>query len=515
MVETISERAGDARLAAAFARLLRRLAALLARTDHDETSRTATDRGLAWGAEFARTLHAHELSRWLIGLRASGARAPDRAPSAWCVVGAPFCLSLASALEGSGLAASIGDDSGDWEVRLARIAAEDERDFAPPPEPPAAPSRSSRPASRSSRAPRKSRATGSPETSDLAHVARGAGIGPRIAEGLRIGMPARELALLLASLAEWIGTHGLYATRASGRIEIAGTVPADAPLPETLLAIAEATGASASLEPRIAGRSESAARAWWVRLPLADAPHFLFAEQEGRRIAIPWHHVVAYGLVEGADRPRVVLGRGFERIELPLDWLHGKGEGYPQEGEAGVEVLDAEGHTHTILVPESPAPVSAAPTAAPDGPSVPLETLQGLAVPADIEARSETPERGVVALVADDSLTARVFLARQLGQLGIEVDEAEDLPAAQARLGTRPYDVAFLDAAMPGGGALAIPQHARPDWPERTVVLVKDDNERRQAEALGFSHVLYKPFAEDEVAAVVLALTQGARPGVP
>jgi two-component system chemotaxis response regulator CheY len=110
------------------------------------------------------------------------------------------------------------------------------------------------------------------------------------------------------------------------------------------------------------------------------------------------------------------------------------------------------------------------------------------------------------ALVADDSMMARVFLARLLMQRGFSVDEAEDGVEALGALASRHYDIAFLDAEMPGAGAIQILRDAGALLTGRVCVLVKDEDERRRVELLGHVPVLFKPFAEDEVRAAVEAL---------
>ena len=66
---------------------------------------------------------------------------------------------------------------------------------------------------------------------------------------------------------------------------------------------------------------------------------------------------------------------------------------------------------------------------------------------------------------------------------------------------------------MPGGGALELAESMDAAVRASAVVLVRDDGERAQAQAAGFAQVLYKPFAEDEVAAALAALAGESRPG--
>jgi len=144
-----------------------------------------------------------------------------------------------------------------------------------------------------------------------------------------------------------------------------------------------------------------------------------------------------------------------------------------------------------------------APETAP-APEAPPEAVQPEPIPADTMPETRPPARAVLrALVADDSMMARVFLGRLLAQRGIVVEEAEDGAAARALLDRGGFDLVFLDAEMPGAGALEILRGAHAELVARACVLVKDDEERRLAESFGGLPILYKPFAEDEVRGVV------------
>jgi DNA-binding response OmpR family regulator len=130
-----------------------------------------------------------------------------------------------------------------------------------------------------------------------------------------------------------------------------------------------------------------------------------------------------------------------------------------------------------------------------------------VAVPADNHPETVPPAAaGLRALVADDSMMARVFLSRLLAQRGFAVDEAEDGEAARAALARVRYDIAFLDAEMPGAGAIELLHDVGALLEGRACVLVKDEEERRRVESLGHVPVLFKPFAEDEVKGAVDAL---------
>jgi len=310
-------------------------------------------------------------------------------------------------------------------------------------------------------------------------------------------------ALLFGAIADFAGDATPDIDSSHGRIEITGTralansgidVATDV-LVHALDRAAQAAGAVLLIAVH------HAALTWTVRLPKPDGQHYLFVELGRVRVALPWSRVVEYGLAPGSARTRVVFGNGLERLELPVDWLFGKGEGARATAAPGASapeapapfephgwVTDLEGRAVQVVDLGPPEPVQAEP--------IPADTF--VAAPAVTRA-----------LVADDSMMARVFLGRLLGKRGIVVEEAEDGAMARARLAESEFDLVFLDADMPGAGALDILRQADERVRTRACVLVKDDDERRRAEAFT---TLYKPFAEDEVRGAVDALLARAIP---
>jgi len=222
-------------------------------------------------------------------------------------------------------------------------------------------------------------------------------------------------------------------------------------------------------------------------------------------------------------------------VTLPIDWLFGKGEGQPAHAPEDAPafalptgfalpgwVVDEDGRLARVLdlvlgaeTPLAPAPAfEPEPEPEPEPEAVLSEAIQPEPIPAD-----NGPERPSAAfaptraLVADDSMMARVFLGRLLAQRGIVVEEAEDGAAARAMLAAAHYDLVFLDAEMPGAGAIEILRGEDAAVSARACVLVKDDEERRRVEAFGALPILYKPFAEDEVRSAVATLLARALPG--
>jgi CheY-like chemotaxis protein len=544
-------RVGEARLAGAIARLLRWEAQLLARPAHDAASRSAALRGLEWAADFARALDAEPCAAWLDALRERANERPGHTPEAWGVLGAPACADVAQALEDEQTLRPLSADARGWRTMAAAV-----RTYEEPPPPPDPPDPSA-PAGQAGDV--DAPAISDAGEIDLPHPFLDLELtdedldtlaleleipdapGGLVPEAVWVaGDPALREDLERA-LEAWCGDRTIAVETRGGCVELSGTRPSEHPAEgvlsmdalEALRQLHLAAGAIPA--PLLVADPVGGVVEWSLRLPARDAERHLFAEAEGRRLALPWHAVVTCGLGD-QGQSHVVLGRGLERIALVLDWLHGLGRGQTREGAdpAAEPVFDTpvltglprllefeDGGTflevavrplevavaEPVAAPDAAEPREAAETPAP----VHEEPVQDAAPPADNPERSAPRVRN--ALVADDSFTARVFLSRLLAMRGIEVDEAEDGPHALAFLAGRSYDLVFFDAGMPGGGALDLAESMEAGVRASTVVLVRDDGERAAAQAAGFAGVLFKPFAEDEVAAALVALAGESRPG--
>ena len=120
-------------------------------------------------------------------------------------------------------------------------------------------------------------------------------------------------------------------------------------------------------------------------------------------------------------------------------------------------------------------------------------------------------------LVADDDAASCRFLGDGLQSLGAEVDTFFDSETALARARTEAFDLLLLDCRMPGGGALHILSQLRGDAQASSLqsVAVATSAEltgadRRNLLATGFSDVLLKPCALDDLRRV-LSLVQVER----
>ena len=562
-------RVGEARLAGAIARLLRWEAQLLARPAHDAASRSAALRGLEWAADFARALEAEPCAAWLDALRERANERPGRTPLAWSVLGAPACADVAAELEEHQTLRALAPDARGWRTMAAAV-----RTFEEPPLPPEVPGLDTADGDGtvseageiavpnpfldlelvdddSEGAAAEAFPAGTVGEDD-ASVVTPAAIEAAAAEPAPLVPATADVAddpsrreELERALAGWTGDRTIAVETKGGCVELSGTRPSGHPqdgrLSDDVLEAMRLLhlAAAAIPAPLLVADPEGGVVRWSLRLRARDGARHLFAETGGRKLALPWHAVVTCGLGEGGQS-HVVLGRGLERTALALDWLHGLGratrlpeapaeavsfdtpalEARPhllesEDGGVFLEValrpldvsigeLEAESEPAVDAEVTEPAPV--APETAPTA-----EVVEEPGLPADNPVRSAPRVRN--ALVADDSFTARVFLSRLLAMRGIEVDEAEDGPHALAFLAGRTYDLVFFDAEMPGGGALELAESLDAAARASAVVLVRDDGERAQAHAAGFARVLYKPFAEDEVAAALVAFAEESRPG--
>jgi CheY-like chemotaxis protein len=518
-------RVGEARLAGAIARLLRWEAQLLARPTHDAASRSAALRGLEWAADFARALDAEPCAAWLDALRERANDRPGHSPHAWRALGAPACGDIAAQLEEQQTLVPLSPEARGWRGMATAVRTCEE----PPPE---------EVLDEEDVAPDADTAGVDLDLldpfldfellDDLAAPEDSSPPGFVLAGAEVAGDPAL-LADLARALAAWTGDREVSAETKSGCVELSGTRPSEHPAEgrlsmDALEALRQLHLAAGALPaPLVVADPADGAVGWSLRLPAARGARHLFSEVAGRRLALPWHAVVTCGLGE-AGQSHVVLGRGLERVALALDWLHGLGVGmrltsplaepitFDTPALAGLpQLLEAEDGGNYIEVSVLPLEPAAEPAEVGADLDPAPEALQEPAPPADNPERSVPPVR--VALVADDSFTSRVFLGRLLAQHGIAIDEAEDGSHALAYLAGRAYDLVFLDAGMPGGGAIDIAESLDEPVRASAVVLVRDDAERAAAQAAGFARVLYKPFAEDEVAAAVAALAEESRPG--
>ena len=108
------------------------------------------------------------------------------------------------------------------------------------------------------------------------------------------------------------------------------------------------------------------------------------------------------------------------------------------------------------------------------------------------------------ALIVDDSRTMRLLVRRVIerGIFRLEVEEASDGKTALARFDHDSFDLVFLDYNMPGLNGIETLEQVLTRDPGTKVIMIsaeRDEEHVRQAEELGASAFLYKPFFRADV----------------
>jgi CheY-like chemotaxis protein len=109
------------------------------------------------------------------------------------------------------------------------------------------------------------------------------------------------------------------------------------------------------------------------------------------------------------------------------------------------------------------------------------------------------------ALVAEDSITARIFLARLLARLGFDVSTVDTAAALRAELERCSWSLVCVDIELPdeAGTAFLAGLAARHGAGTPFVALVRDAEDRVAARRAGFERVLRKPFDHQELEQVL------------
>jgi two-component system cell cycle response regulator len=121
-------------------------------------------------------------------------------------------------------------------------------------------------------------------------------------------------------------------------------------------------------------------------------------------------------------------------------------------------------------------------------------------------------------LTVDDSRAIRTIVQKQLGECGIDIDEAEDGEKGLAALEECQYDLVVLDVTMPvldGPGMLARMREAG----NQTPVLMLTSESKRSVIAgclkLGIDDYILKPFKPEELRAKVFKVLKRDAPELP
>jgi CheY-like chemotaxis protein len=153
--------------------------------------------------------------------------------------------------------------------------------------------------------------------------------------------------------------------------------------------------------------------------------------------------------------------------------------------------------------PPAPALPSPGSARAPD--PVPAAPIRAAQAPSTTASASPVRRPMLNALVAEDSITARIFLARLLTRLGFDVSTVDTAAALRAELERCPWSLVCVAIELPdeAGTAFLAGLAARHGARTPFVALVRDAEDRAAARRAGFERMLRKPFDHQELEQVL------------
>ena len=143
----------------------------------------------------------------------------------------------------------------------------------------------------------------------------------------------------------------------------------------------------------------------------------------------------------------------------------------------------------------------------------------GFGTPEPVATPAPAPETAAAAaapsterprvLMAEDSITASIFLGRLLAQLGFDVHAVSSLRELRAALPDGPWAIVMVDVELPDarGARVLTGIHAKSGRGIAPVVaLVRDAEDAAIARSAGVPHTLRKPFERDDLERLLIAL---------
>ena len=163
---------------------------------------------------------------------------------------------------------------------------------------------------------------------------------------------------------------------------------------------------------------------------------------------------------------------------------------------------------------DEPSALASEPAAAPIAAPAPAVEPARPIEPARASAGAPAPIQARRALVAEDSITARMFLSRQLEQLGFEVRGVARASDLRAEVQRGPWALVFVDVELPDThGAEVLKDLVARHSTIPTVALIRDVQDAEVARAAGVPHALRKPFEREALERLLTRI--GLRPGRP
>ncbi|MBI1795564.1 MAG: response regulator [Candidatus Eisenbacteria bacterium] len=313
---------------------------------------------------------------------------------------------------------------------------------------------------------------------------------------------------------------------------------------------------------------------WSLHVAIAAAREtFLMFEQDGLALAVPWPGVERVRLMQAdaieamaqrqglpvlaplardtrraAEQPVMIVALGLKRACLTADRLVWRmaAEPAPMPGAPPAPGIDRavrsdDGDVFWVLepawllrdvaaaplpdaarrAPARPAPARPTPAAeaapAPAGPRPPIpfpraplrELTEEDVAPIEPPAAPVPAPRQ--ALIAEDSITARIFLTRLLEQQGFVVHGVATARELRELLPHGPWTLVFADVDLPDGhGADLLAEARRHLDGAALVALVRDAADEATARAAGVRVTLRKPFERDALERALRAAVPGA-----
>jgi DNA-binding response OmpR family regulator len=115
-------------------------------------------------------------------------------------------------------------------------------------------------------------------------------------------------------------------------------------------------------------------------------------------------------------------------------------------------------------------------------------------------------------LTVDDSRAVRTIVAKQVKDLGFDVDEAEDGIQGLAKLQDMQFDLVLLDVTMPNMDGPTMLAKMRESGNQTPVIMLTSESKRSvvgQAMKAGINDYILKPFKPEELRNKILTVLQG------
>jgi diguanylate cyclase (GGDEF)-like protein len=216
---------------------------------------------------------------------------------------------------------------------------------------------------------------------------------------------------------------------------------------------------------------------------------------------------------------RMLAGFRRHRRGLPLPTASGGIAAFPADGEVPRELLAAADRALYSAKAAGGDRIASAGNPTPSSSTAP-EVAPSSRAPRPSRGGPQSrlgPLHPCRVLVVDDDERLRILLRTTLEVIDIEIDEADSVPSARARIAACRPDVVVLDLALPGPSGLTLCEELKRDPRTRDIGIVvltgSDEGTSAAARAAGADAYLRKPFSPLDLLAVVEQLAGGLYEG--